>query len=96
MNDMIYPRVISSSAVDAGQERKRAESEVTAKQIMDTKLKFWSWAVVAEAFNPSTEEAESGRSPEFEVSLVYRVNFSTDKATQKNPISEQKKKRRRR
>ena len=42
--------------------------------------------VVALAFNPSTREAEAGRSLEFKVSLVYRVNSRIAKATQRNPI----------
>lgn len=31
-------------------------------------------------FNPSTQETEAGRS-EFKLSLVYRANFKTAKAT---------------
>ena len=46
-----------------------------------------SWAVVAHAINPSTWEAEAVGTPEFNVSLVYRVSFSTAKATQRNPVS---------
>jgi hypothetical protein len=33
------------------------------------------------AFSPSTQEAEAGRSLEFEVNLVYRVSSRTAKAT---------------
>jgi hypothetical protein len=41
--------------------------------------------VVALVFNPSTLEAEAGRS-EFEASLVYRVTSRTARATQRNPV----------
>ena len=37
---------------------------------------------VMHTFNPSTQEAETGRS-EFEASLVYRVSSKTSKATQR-------------
>jgi hypothetical protein len=40
--------------------------------------------VVTRAFNPSTQEAEAGRSLEFEATLVYRVNSRTARATQRN------------
>jgi hypothetical protein len=40
--------------------------------------------VVAHAFNPSTREAEA--------SLVYRVISRTARTTQRNPVSEKKKK----
>jgi hypothetical protein len=36
-------------------------------------------------FNPSTQEAEAGRSLEFQVSLVYTVSSRTVKARQRNP-----------
>jgi hypothetical protein len=42
---------------------------------------------VALAFNPSTREAETGRSLEFEASLVYRQSSRTARATQRNPVS---------
>jgi hypothetical protein len=45
--------------------------------------------MVAQAFNPSTWEAEVGES-EFEASLVYRVSARTARATQKNPVSKNK------
>jgi hypothetical protein len=44
--------------------------------------------VVVHAFNPSTQEAEAGRS-EFEASLVYRVSSRIARATQKTPVSNQ-------
>jgi hypothetical protein len=47
--------------------------------------------VVAHAFNPSTQEAEAGRSLEFEASLVYRVSSRTAKATHRNPVSKNQK-----
>jgi hypothetical protein len=49
---------------------------------------------VAHAFNPSTQEAERGRwSSEFEASLVYRVSARTARATQRNPVWKNKKKK---
>jgi hypothetical protein len=48
---------------------------------------------VAHAFNPSTWEAEQAIS-EFETSLVYIVSSRTARATQRNPVSEKKKKKR--
>jgi hypothetical protein len=51
--------------------------------------------VVAHVFNPSTWEAEAGRwISEFEASLVYRVSSRTARAIQRNPISKDKKKKR--
>jgi hypothetical protein len=46
--------------------------------------------VVAHTFNPSTWEAEAGRFL-FKVSLVYRVSSGTARATQRNPVSKEKK-----
>ena len=41
---------------------------------------------MAQTFNPSTPEAEAGRSLcEFEVSLVYRMSSRIARATQRNP-----------
>jgi hypothetical protein len=40
--------------------------------------------------NPSTREAEAGKSLEFKASLVYRVSSRTAKATQKIPVSKNK------
>jgi hypothetical protein len=40
--------------------------------------------MVAHAFNPSTGEAEAGRSLEFEARLAYRVSFRTVRATKQN------------
>jgi hypothetical protein len=45
---------------------------------------------MAHAFNPSTLEAEAGRS-EFEASLVYRMSFRIARATQRNPVLKQTK-----
>jgi hypothetical protein len=50
--------------------------------------------MVVHAFNPSTWEAEAGRSlslsfawsSEFEASLVYKVSSRTARATQRNPV----------
>jgi hypothetical protein len=41
-------------------------------------------------FNPSTQEAEAGRSLEFEASLVYRVGSRISRAIQRNPVSKNK------
>jgi hypothetical protein len=43
-------------------------------------------AIVVNTFNPSTQEAEVGRS-EFKASLVCIMNFRTDRPTQRNSIS---------
>jgi hypothetical protein len=48
--------------------------------------------VVAQAFNLSTQMAETGRwISEFEASLVYRASSRTARTTQKNPVSKNKK-----
>jgi hypothetical protein len=47
--------------------------------------------VVVHAFNPSTGEAETGRSLELEARLIYRVSSRTARTTQRNPISKKKK-----
>ena len=50
--------------------------------------------MVAHAFNPSTWEAEAGRSLEFDTSLVYKVSSWTARAvTQRNTVSKRKKKK---
>jgi hypothetical protein len=43
--------------------------------------------VVTHAFNPSTWEAESGRSLSSKASLVYRVSSRTARAIQRIPVS---------
>jgi hypothetical protein len=43
------------------------------------------------SFNPSTLEAETGKSLEFEDSLVYRVRSMIARATQRNPVSKNRK-----
>ena len=48
------------------------------------------WVVVVQASNISTQERQEDRC-EFEVSLAYRVNSRTDKATEKNPVSKKPK-----
>jgi hypothetical protein len=50
--------------------------------------------VVAPAYNPSTWEA-GRRVSEFEASLAYRVSSRTARATQGNPVSKTKKKKKR-
>ena len=50
---------------------------------------------MAQAFNPSTWEADAERGrwiSEFKVSLVYRVSSRTARAIQRNPVSKQKQK----
>jgi hypothetical protein len=47
--------------------------------------------VVAHAFNPSTWEAEAGRV--YKASLVYKVSARTARATQRNPVSKNQKKK---
>jgi hypothetical protein len=42
-------------------------------------------AVVAQAINPGTQEAEKADFCVFEANLVYRVSSRTVRATQKNP-----------
>jgi hypothetical protein len=54
--------------------------------------KTYSRAVVAHAFNPSAWEAEAGKFPEFEASLVYRVSSRTARATKKPCLKKQNKK----
>jgi hypothetical protein len=41
---------------------------------------------LAHAFKASTQEAEAGRSPEFEANLVYTMSSRTVRATQRNPV----------
>ena len=50
-------------------------------------------AVVVHTFNPSIWVAEAGRF-EFEASLVYRVSSRTARATQRGPVSKEKRKNR--
>ena len=51
--------------------------------------------MVAHVVAPSTREAEAGGFLEFEASLVYRVRFRTARATQRNPVSKNQKKKKR-
>ena len=48
--------------------------------------------MVAHAFNPSTQEVRGRWISELEASLVYKVNFRTARATQRNPVSKKKQK----
>ena len=43
--------------------------------------------VEVHTFNPSTIEAEKDGSLSLRASLVYRANFRTARATQRNPVS---------
>jgi hypothetical protein len=58
-------------------------------------MQYFSWAVVAQTFNPSTWEAEAGGflSLRPALSLVYRVISRTAKAIQRNPVSKNQKKK---
>jgi hypothetical protein len=47
--------------------------------------------VVAHAFDPSTWGVRGRQISEFKASLVYRVSFRTARATQRNPVSKNKK-----
>jgi hypothetical protein len=49
--------------------------------------------VVAHAFNPSTQEAEAGGFLSSEASLVYKMSSRTARATQRNPVSKNQKKK---
>jgi hypothetical protein len=49
--------------------------------------------VVAHTFNPEHSGGRGRRISEFEASLVYRVSSRTARATQRNPVSEKKKKK---
>jgi hypothetical protein len=49
--------------------------------------------VVAQAFNPSTPGGRGRGISEFEASLVYKVSSRTAKATLRNPVSGEKKKK---
>ena len=49
--------------------------------------------MVVSTFDPSSEEAEAGRSLECKASLVYRVSSRTARATQRNPVSKNQKKK---
>lgn len=50
-----------------------------------------SWAVVAQVFNPRTWKAEAKKDrPEFQDSPVYRMSSRSARATQRNPVSKKK------
>jgi hypothetical protein len=51
--------------------------------------------VVANAFNHSTREAEAGGFLSSEASLVYRVSSRTARATQRNPVLKNQRKKKR-
>lgn len=42
--------------------------------------------MVAQAFNPSIQDAEAGGSLEFKASLVHRTNSTTARAAERNPV----------
>lgn len=42
------------------------------------------------AFNPSLRDADTKWIPEMEATLIYRANSTTNMATQRNPVSENK------
>ena len=47
--------------------------------------------MVAHAFNPWIPKCRGREVSEFEASLVYRVSFRIARATQRNPVSKEKK-----
>jgi hypothetical protein len=49
--------------------------------------------MVVHAFNPSTWEAKSRQISEFKASLVYKVSSRTARATQRNPVLKNQKKK---
>ena len=51
--------------------------------------------VMVALLNPSTWEGRGRKISEFEANLVYRVSSRTDRATQRNPVSKNKNKKRR-
>jgi hypothetical protein len=63
---------------------------------------FWLWgrgvgksqAMVAHAFNPSTQRQRQ-RNSEFEASLLYRASSRTARATQRKPVPKKTKSKRR-
>jgi hypothetical protein len=50
--------------------------------------------VVAQAFDPSTREAEAGDFSEYKASLVYKVSSRTVRAIQRNSVSKNQKEKR--
>jgi hypothetical protein len=52
-----------------------------------------SQAVVAHAFNPQHSGGRGRQISEFEASLVYRVSSRTARATQRNPVLKNQKKK---
>jgi hypothetical protein len=53
--------------------------------------KQWGQAVVAHAFDPQNLGGRGRQISEFEASLVYKVRSRTARATQRNPVSINKK-----
>ena len=49
--------------------------------------------MVAHAFNPSTWEARGRQIPKFEASLVYKVSSRIARVIQRNPVSKNQKKK---
>jgi hypothetical protein len=49
--------------------------------------------VVSHSFNPSTQEAEAGGFLSSRPALVYKVSSRTARATQRNPVSKNKTKK---
>ena len=50
------------------------------------------WAMVTRTLNPSTQEAEAGRSLHLKANLVYRASSRTAKATQRNTVKTKRRK----
>jgi hypothetical protein len=57
-----------------------------------TTKRIWSWVVVVHYFNPSTWETEADRSLNFS-NLIYRVSSRIARATQRNSVLKNLKKK---
>lgn len=63
------------------------ERTLYLRQVLENVL---SWTVVEHIFNPSTPGGKGRQISAFNASLVYRVNSSTAKSTQRNPVSDKR------
>lgn len=59
-------------------------ADLTMSELKDSIEAHGCWVVMAHAFNPRAQEAETGGSLEFEANLVYRPNSRTAKTSQRN------------
>ena len=70
--------------------------KVVTQQLTEKKKKQQRWAVVAQAFNPSTREAETGRFLSSRPSWLYRETLcqkTKKKKKKKKPTTKKKKKK---